>query len=105
MKRSFRKNASFLISNSWLTRFRNWSNDPIIKYKVANLGCLLVCTFGNFIGPVLVAAHTFSNLGSSNEQTFENVSKVSVTKNIKNLDINHEQSFENISKVSGTKNC
>ena len=23
-------------------------NDPIIKDQVANLGCLLVCTFGNF---------------------------------------------------------
>ena len=28
-------------------------NDPIIKDQMANLGCLLVCTFGNFLAPVL----------------------------------------------------
>ena len=28
---------------------------------MANLGCLLVCTFGNFFVPVLVAAHTVNN--------------------------------------------
>ena len=33
-------------------------NDPIIKDQIANLGCLLVFTFGNFLAPVLVAAHT-----------------------------------------------
>ena len=37
-------------------------NDPIIKDQMANLGCLLVCTFGNFLTPVLVAAHTVNNL-------------------------------------------
>ena len=37
-------------------------NDPIIKDQMANLGCLLVCTFGNFLAPVLVAAHTVNNL-------------------------------------------
>ena len=36
-------------------------NDPIIKDQMANLGCLLVCTFGNFLTPVLVAAHTENN--------------------------------------------
>ena len=29
---------------------------------MANLGCLLVCSFGNFLVPVLVAAHTVNNL-------------------------------------------
>ena len=43
-------------------------NDPIIKNKMANLGCLLVCTFGNFLAPVLVAAQTVNNLDNSNEQ-------------------------------------
>ena len=33
-------------------------NDPIIKYS---LGCLLVCTLGNFHAPVLIPAHTASN--------------------------------------------
>ena len=28
---------------------------------MASLGCLLVCAFGNFLGPVLVAAHTANN--------------------------------------------
>ena len=35
-------------------------NDPIIKDQMVNLGCLLVCTSGNFLAPVLV--HTVNNL-------------------------------------------
>ena len=42
-------------------------NDPIIKDQMAYLGCLLVCTFGNFLAPVLVAAHTVNNLDLGNE--------------------------------------
>ena len=42
-------------------------NDPIIKNQMANLGCLLVCTFGNFLMPVLVAAYTVNNLDPSDE--------------------------------------
>ena len=44
-------------------------NDPIIKDQMASLGCLLVCTFGTFLEPVLVAAHTANNfdLGDENE--------------------------------------
>ena len=34
---------------------------------MASLGCLLVCTFGNFLAPVLVAAHTVNNLNIRNE--------------------------------------
>ena len=37
-------------------------NDSIIKVQIASLGCLLVCTFGNLIAPVLVAAHTVNKL-------------------------------------------
>ena len=37
-------------------------NDPIIKDQMANLGCLFVCTFGNYLVPVLVAAHTVNNV-------------------------------------------
>ena len=47
-------------------------NDPIIKDKMANLGCLLVCTLGNFFAPALVAAHTVNNLDLDNEQGHEN---------------------------------
>ena len=42
-------------------------NDPIIKDQMANLGCLLVCTFGNLLAPVLVAAHTLNNLELGDE--------------------------------------
>ena len=41
--------------------------DPIIKDQMANLGCLLVCTFGNFLAPVLMAAHTVNNLDLDDE--------------------------------------
>ena len=47
-------------------------NDPIIKDQMASLGCLLVCTFGNFIAPVLVAVHMVSNLDLDYEQGHEN---------------------------------
>ena len=45
------------------------ANDPIIKDQMANLGCLLVCAFGNFLAPVLVAADTVnsSDLGDELE--------------------------------------
>ena len=39
---------------------------------MANLGCLLVCTFGNFLAPVLVAAHTVNNLDLDDEQGLKN---------------------------------
>ena len=42
-------------------------NDPIIKDQMANLGCLLVCTFGNFLAPVVVAAHTVNSLDLGDE--------------------------------------
>ena len=34
---------------------------------MASLGCFLVCTFGNFLAPVLVATHTVNNLDLGNE--------------------------------------
>ena len=37
-----------------------------------NLGCLLVCTFGNYLASVSVAVHVINNLGSGNEQDHEN---------------------------------
>ena len=37
-------------------------NDPIIKDQMAGLGCLFVCTFGNYLAPVLIAAHTDNNV-------------------------------------------
>ena len=34
---------------------------------MVSLGCLLVCTYGNLLVPVLVAAHTVNNLDLGNE--------------------------------------
>ena len=42
-------------------------NDPIIKDQMANLGFLLVCTFGNFLAPILIAAHTANNVDFGDE--------------------------------------
>ena len=42
-------------------------NDPIIKDQMASLGCLLMCTFGNFLPPILVAAHTVNNVHLGDE--------------------------------------
>ena len=42
-------------------------NDPIIKDRMTNLSCLLVCTFGNFLAPNLIAAHTANSVDFSND--------------------------------------
>ena len=42
-------------------------NDPVIKDEMANLGCLLLCTFGNLLAHVLVVVHAMNNLGLGNE--------------------------------------
>ena len=42
-------------------------NDPIIKDQMADLDCLLVCVFGNFLPPVLVALHRVNNLDLGDE--------------------------------------
>ena len=47
-------------------------NDPIIKDQMANISCLLVCMFGNFLAPFLVAAHTVNNLALVDKQGPEN---------------------------------
>ena len=47
-------------------------NDPIIKNQMANLGCILYCMFGDFLAPVLVAAHTVNNLELGDRQGSEN---------------------------------
>ena len=35
------------------------------------LGCLPVCTFGNYLAPVLIEAHTANNLGFGDELEVE----------------------------------
>ena len=47
-------------------------NDPIIKDQMAGLGCLFVCTFGNYLSPVLIAAHTANNLDLRNKPENKN---------------------------------
>ena len=42
-------------------------NDPIIKDQMANLGCLLVCTFGDYLAPISVTVHTVENLDCGEE--------------------------------------
>ena len=42
-------------------------NDPIIKDQMAGLGSLFVCTFGNYLAPILVAAHTVNNVDFGDE--------------------------------------
>ena len=42
-------------------------NDPIIRDRMAKLGCLLLCTFDNFLAPVLAAIHLVINLDLGNE--------------------------------------
>ena len=39
---------------------------------MANLGCLFLCTFGNYLAPVLIAAHTANNVDFGGEQGHEN---------------------------------
>ena len=46
-------------------------NDPIIKDQMANIGCLLVCMFGNFLAPFLVTAHTVNNLALVDKQALK----------------------------------
>ena len=46
-------------------------NDPIIKDQMAVLGCLFVCTFGNYLTPILIAAHTANNIDFGDEQCHE----------------------------------
>ena len=50
-------------------------NDPIIKYQMANLGCRFVCTFGDYLAHLLIAAHTANNVdfgSESEDQGYEN---------------------------------
>lgn len=42
-------------------------NDPIIRDRMAKLGCLLLCTVDNFLAPVLAATHLVINLDLGNE--------------------------------------
>ena len=47
-------------------------NDTIIKDQMAGLACHFVCTFGNYIAPILIAVHTANNLDLGNEPENKN---------------------------------
>ena len=42
-------------------------NDPIIIDQMVNLGCLFVCTFGDYLVSVLIAVHTANNVDFDRE--------------------------------------
>ena len=42
-------------------------DDPIIKNQMVDLGCLLVCTLGDYLASVLVGVHTLNNLDLRDE--------------------------------------
>ena len=46
--------------------------DLLIKDEMAGLGCLFVCTFGDYLWPVLIAAHTANNLDLGDEPENKN---------------------------------
>ena len=47
-------------------------NDSIIKDQMTSLGCLLLCTFGNLLAPVLALVHIINNLDLCDEQDHGN---------------------------------
>ena len=46
-------------------------NVPIIKDQMAGLGCFFMCTFGDYLIPILITAHTANNLDLGDEQDHE----------------------------------
>ena len=51
---------------------QDFENDPIIKDQMASLGCLFVCTFDNYLAPVLISADTANNLDFGDEPENKN---------------------------------
>ena len=43
-----------------------------MKDQMASLGCLFVCTFGDYLAPILIIANTANNLDLGDEQGQEN---------------------------------
>ena len=43
-------------------------NDPIIKDSMADIGALMVGTFGRLLAPILVTCHTFNHAVMSKKQ-------------------------------------
>ena len=64
-------------------------NDPIIKDQMAKLVCLLVCTFGNFLTPVLVATHTVKTALPSSSQPSQHEQNEDYEKGLKRIIFRH----------------
>ena len=58
---------------------RDITEDPVIKESMADIGALMVCTFGKFLAPLLVVAHT-----ANHAEGFVKKSEVEVTCENKN---------------------
>ena len=54
----------YCIGISWWLKIKDGKKlrQDIENDQMANLGCLFVCTFGNYLAPVLIAAHTANNV-------------------------------------------
>ena len=56
--------------------YQDIEDDPIIKDQMAVLGCLLMCTFGDYLAPVLlsvlIAVYRSNNLDSDYESENKN---------------------------------
>ena len=57
---------------SWLVKIRDVKKlrqdiEEVIKHQMANLGCLLVYTFGDYLAPILVAVQTVEILDRGDE--------------------------------------
>ena len=59
---------------SWLAKIRDVkklkqdiADDPFIKDQMTYLGCFIVYTLGDYLAPVLVAAHILNNLDRGSE--------------------------------------
>ena len=46
-------------------------NDPTIRDQIPDLDYYCVCTYGNFLAPILVAVHTVNNLDLGKNKKFE----------------------------------
>ena len=59
--------SRWLKINDFKKLHQDIENDPIIKDQMAGLGCLFVCTFGNYLTPILITAHTANKVDLCDE--------------------------------------
>ena len=64
------KHVINLYSNG-IARWLKIKDVQMVKDQMASLGCFFVCTCGNYLAPVLIAAHTADNLDFSDQTEHE----------------------------------